>query len=86
MSEMLLSEAIEALCTATRARGRSPRTVQSYREKLSYLLTFLGDVHVEEISTADLRGYVAHLYDRDLALHGVDAGQGDAPAVQLAGV
>ena len=43
---MRLSEAIEALAITTQAEGRSPRTVQSYREKLSYLLDFLGDVPI----------------------------------------
>jgi site-specific recombinase XerD len=61
---MLLSEAVEALCIATRADGRSPRTVGSYREKLSYLLDFLGDVAVEGITVHDLRRYVAHQWDR----------------------
>ena len=65
MSDMLLSEAIKALCIATRADGRSPRTVQSYREKLSYLLTFLGDVPIEGITVNDLRGWVADMYDRE---------------------
>ncbi|MBN1815043.1 MAG: tyrosine-type recombinase/integrase [Anaerolineae bacterium] len=60
---MRLSEAIDALCIATRADGRSPRTVGSYRQKLKPLLAFLGDVHVEEISIDDLRRYVAHLMD-----------------------
>jgi site-specific recombinase XerD len=64
---MQLSEAIEALCIATRALGRTPRTIQSYREKLGYLLRFLGDVPVEAITVADLRGYIAHMFDRDLS-------------------
>ena len=41
--------------------------MQSYREKLGYLLTFLGDVPIEGITTADLRGYMAHLYERGLS-------------------
>ena len=61
---MLLSEAIEALCVATRADGRSPRTVQAYREKLRYLVDFLGDVRIEEVTTHDLRRYIADLMDR----------------------
>ena len=61
---MRLSEAIERLAIATRADGRSSRTVDSYRQKLKPLLAFLGDVHVEEISIGDLRGYVASLWDR----------------------
>jgi site-specific recombinase XerD len=64
---MQLSEAIEALAIATRARGKSPRTIKSYREKLGYLLAFLGDVDVGDISTSDLRGYMAHMYDRGLS-------------------
>ncbi len=44
---MLLTEAIDLLCIATRANGRSVRTVKNYREKLGHLLRFLGDVEVE---------------------------------------
>jgi site-specific recombinase XerD len=64
---MRISEAIDELAIATRAEGRSPRTVGSYQEKLSYLVRFLGDVPIEGITTADLRGYMAHLHDRDLS-------------------
>lgn len=64
---MRLSEAIEQLAIATQADGRRPRTVQSYREKLGHLVRFLGDVPIEVISIADLRGYMAHLWDRDLS-------------------
>jgi len=61
---MLLSEAIEALCVATRADGRTVRTVSSYREKLSHLVAFLGDVPIGEITLHDLRTYVADMRDR----------------------
>ena len=56
---MRLSEAIEQLAIATRADGRSPATVAAYREKLSYMLDFLGDVPVASITVHDLRRYVA---------------------------
>lgn len=56
---MLLSEAIQALLLATRADGRSRRTVASYKEKLAHLLSFLGDVDVESITVDDLRRYIA---------------------------
>jgi len=56
---MTLTEAIEALLVATRADGRSPRTVASYKEKLGHLVTYLGDVAVEEITVDDLRRYIA---------------------------
>jgi len=62
-----LKDAIEALCIATRANGRSKRTVNAYREKLSHLLTYLGDVDVTAITTHDLRRYVASLWDADLS-------------------
>lgn len=61
---MRLSEAIEALCIATRADGRSLATVKAYRRKLKPLLDFLGDVPVEGISTHDLRRYLADQRDR----------------------
>lgn len=64
---MLLSEAIEALAIATRANGRSLRTVQTYYEKLGQLLAFLGDVHVEEISTGDLRRFLVAQHDKGLS-------------------
>jgi len=57
---MRLTEAIEALLLATRADGRSPRTVASYREKLSHLVAYLGDVAVASITVDDLRRYIAH--------------------------
>lgn len=62
---MLISEAIERLCIATRANGRSKRTVQSYRQKLRPFLRFLGDVPVEDITIHDLRCYVASLWDSE---------------------
>lgn len=61
---MLLSEAIEALLTATIADGRSARTVEGYRSYLGYLLDFLGDRAVEEVSAHDLRAYAAYLRSR----------------------
>jgi len=61
---MLLTEAIEALLIATRADGRSIETVKAYRRKLKPLVTFLGDVPVEGITSNDIRRYIAHLMDR----------------------
>lgn len=60
---MLLSEAIEALLVATRANGRSRRTVAAYREKLGSLMKAIGDVAIERITTDDLRRYVASELD-----------------------
>jgi site-specific recombinase XerD len=57
---MQLTEAIEALLLATRADGRSRRTVESYQEKLSHLMAFLGNVAVEGITVDDLRRYIAY--------------------------
>jgi site-specific recombinase XerD len=62
---MLLSEAIEALCLATVADGRSRHTVNDYRQKLGYLLTYLGDVDVLTLTAADLRRYVADMRSRN---------------------
>lgn len=61
---MLLSEAIEALLIATKVEGRSPRTLEAYRQKLKPLVEFLGDVQVDAITTDDLRRCIAHLMDR----------------------
>ena len=62
---MFLSEAVEALLIATRADGRSLRTVQAYREKLGHLLRFLGDVPVAGITVHDLRRYVVDMRERE---------------------
>lgn len=64
---MLLSEAIEALAVATRANGRTRRTVESYRQKLKMLVAFLGDVSVESVTAQQLRRYVVDLMERDLS-------------------
>jgi site-specific recombinase XerD len=62
---MNLSKAIELLCSATAAEGRSPRTTQGYRKNLKYLLDFLGDVEIERITINDLRAYAADLRGRE---------------------
>lgn len=64
---MKLSEAIERLAIATRANGRSPRTVGSYREKLGHLVDFLGDPPVEGVTVHDLRRFVVAQFDRGLS-------------------
>lgn len=61
---MKLTEAINALVTATRADGRSAVTIAGYRESLGHLVAFLGDREVESITLADLRTYAADLRDR----------------------
>lgn len=61
---MRLLEAVDAFLTATRADGRSPKTVDSYRRKLKPLTDFLGDVPVEAITADDLRKYITDLMDR----------------------
>jgi site-specific recombinase XerD len=61
---MLLSEAIDELLLATRAEGRSPATITTYKRRLKSLLGFLGDVPVDEITVRDLRRYVAGLWER----------------------
>ncbi len=65
---MKLTEAIEALCVATRANARSPRTVRSYREKLGHFADFLGgDTDVSDISTHDIRCFVVSQMDAELS-------------------
>lgn len=61
---MLLSEAIDALCLATVADGRSRATVADYRQKCGYLLAFLGDREVSAVTVHDLRAYVADMRGR----------------------
>jgi integrase/recombinase XerD len=56
---MKLTEAIETLLLATKANGRSSRTVETYDERLTYLMEALGDVAIETITVHDLRRYVA---------------------------
>ena len=64
---MLLSEAIELLCIATRAEGRSPRTIKAYREKLGHLVRFLDDPELETITIDDLRRFLASQHDKGLS-------------------
>jgi site-specific recombinase XerD len=67
VSEMSLSEAIERLLIATRAEGRSPRTVQAYAEKLGHLMRYLGDPPVEAVTVDDLRRFLAAQYEKGLS-------------------
>lgn len=62
---MQLSEAILALAVATLADGRSERTAGDYRQKLGALLVFLGDVAIDQVTTNDLRRFVADLHSRE---------------------
>ena len=64
---MLLTQAVDLLCMATRANGLSERTEENYREKAQYLVHFLGDVEVESITVDDLRRWVVSLRDSDLS-------------------
>jgi site-specific recombinase XerD len=75
---MLLSAAITALLTATRADGRSQHTVTGYRDALASLQAFLGDREVQSITLTDLRGYAAHLRDQEARY----AGHPNRPAVK----
>ncbi len=61
---MLLSEAIDALCVATLADGRSERTARDYRQKLGALLAFLGDRDVSGITADELRRWLVSLRTR----------------------
>jgi integrase/recombinase XerD len=64
---MKLTEAIERLAIATRANGRSPRTVDSYREKLGHLANFLEDPPVEGVTVHELRSFVVAQLDSGLS-------------------
>lgn len=61
---MKLSEAIEELLIATRAAGRSERTVRDYDEKAARLVEFLGDVEIDQVTLGDLRRFVDGLGQR----------------------
>ena len=61
---MQLTEVIEHLAIATEAENKSPRTVQAYREKLSYLVRFLGDPHIETVTVHDLRRFMVAQYEK----------------------
>lgn len=64
---MKLNEAIERLLTATIADGRSPRTVEDYRQKLGMLAAYLGaERDVASITADDLRRFVADLRQRKI--------------------
>jgi site-specific recombinase XerD len=65
VKQMKLTDAIDALCLATIADGRSPRTVEDYRQKLRPLVAFLGDREIDQVSTNDLRRFVADLRGRE---------------------
>jgi len=64
---MKLTEALDALCIATRANGCSPRTVQSYRQKIAPMIEYVGDIDIEDVTVHDLRAYVATQMDSDLS-------------------
>ncbi len=64
---MRLSEAIECLAIATRAEGRSPRTIKAYREKLGHLVRFLDDPTIEAVTVDDLRRFLAWQQDKGLS-------------------
>lgn len=61
---MLLEEAIRMLLIATRVEGRTPQTLEWYRQRLTRFLAFMGNVPVEQIRPNDLRNYLAHLMDQ----------------------
>lgn len=64
---MRLSEVTDELAIATRAEGRSPRTVEAYREKLRHLTRFLGDPPIEAVTVGDLRRFLAAQRDKGLS-------------------
>jgi site-specific recombinase XerD len=62
---MKISEAIEELVVATRAAGYSEQTADFYVRKLKPLVAYLEDMPVEQVTTSDLRRFVAHLRARE---------------------
>lgn len=64
---MRLSEVIEHLAIATEAENKSPRTIQAYREKLSHLVRFLGDVPIEDVTAHDLRRFMVVQREKGLS-------------------
>ncbi len=61
---------LEEFLLCLEARGRSSRTLETYRERLGYLLAFLeerGIEELEDIRPGDLDAYVVGLRRRDLS-------------------
>lgn len=61
---MRLSQAVDELLVATKANGRSERTVADYAQKLAPLVDFLGDPDIDAVTARDLRRYVVSLRSR----------------------
>lgn len=56
---MLLSAALKKFITAKTAGGRSPRTIEKYRDMINRLIEFGGDSEIETIAPEDLEEFLA---------------------------
>jgi site-specific recombinase XerD len=59
--EMHILEALESFLLALSVSGRSPHTLKLYRRSIEQLALFLGETHIGNISTANLRQYLSDL-------------------------
>ncbi|HEX6385307.1 MAG TPA: phage integrase N-terminal SAM-like domain-containing protein, partial [Anaerolineae bacterium] len=58
---MKLSQAADGYFLAAEADGYSPLTLRAYRSALNILIAFLGDPELDQVSTADIRQFFAHI-------------------------
>lgn len=56
-----IGQAISGFLQAKAAEARSPRTIEGYKHDLEQWLNYAGDGPVTEVTTQDLRGYLAYL-------------------------
>lgn len=64
---MKLSEAIENFIQDRYLQAFTPKTIQNYREVLSALLHFAGDIEAEKLTIDTVRKYQKRLIDRGLS-------------------
>jgi len=64
LSNLTLSQGLDAFLLALRVQGRSPQTLDLYERSIKPLIAFLGDPPVEVVTTGDLRRYLACLGER----------------------
>lgn len=58
---MILSQAIQGFIIHKTAEGKSPSTLSEYKRHLTILGKYLNDPQVDQITTANLRAFLAYL-------------------------